>query len=76
MVKCWENLLLNLTSASLMKTKHIGSNFDDFLREESIFDQSSAVAIKRIILWQIEQGMTKPYASDAYQRYICAWQGN
>jgi hypothetical protein len=48
-----------------MKTKHIGSNFDDFLREESIFDQSSAVAIKRVIAWQIEQEMIKPYASDA-----------
>lgn len=57
MVKCWENLLQNLTSASLMKTKHIGSNFDDFLREESIFDQSSAVAIKRAMAWQTEQKM-------------------
>jgi len=42
-----------------MKKKHIGSNFDDFLREESIFDQSSAVAVKRVIAWQIEQEMAK-----------------
>jgi antitoxin HicB len=42
-----------------MKKKHIGSNFDDFLREESIFDQSSAVAVKRVIAWQIEQEMIK-----------------
>jgi hypothetical protein len=48
-----------------MKTKHIGSNFDDFLREESIFNQSSAVAMKRVITWQIEQEIIKPYASDA-----------
>jgi predicted XRE-type DNA-binding protein len=42
-----------------MKKKHIGSNFDDFLKEESIFDQSSAVAVKRVIAWQIEQEMIK-----------------
>lgn len=42
-----------------MKKKHIGSNFDDFLKEESIFDHSSAVAVKRIIAWQIEQEMIK-----------------
>lgn len=42
-----------------MKKKHIGSKFDDFLREESIFDQSSAVAVKRVIAWQIEQEMIK-----------------
>ncbi|MBU3636489.1 XRE family transcriptional regulator [Polynucleobacter sp. es-MAR-4] len=42
-----------------MKKKHIGSNFDDFLKEESIFDHSSAVAVKRVIAWQIEQEMIK-----------------
>ncbi|CAM3813730.1 XRE family transcriptional regulator [Polynucleobacter arcticus] len=42
-----------------MKKKHIGSSFDDFLREESIFDQSTAVAVKRVIAWQIEQEMIK-----------------
>ena len=42
-----------------MKKKHIGSSFDDFLKEESIFDHSSAVAVKRIIAWQIEQEMIK-----------------
>jgi len=42
-----------------MKKKHIGSNFDDFLREESIFDQSTAVGVKRVIAWQIKQEMIK-----------------
>lgn len=42
-----------------MKKKHIGSSFDDFLKEESIFDHSSAVAVKRVIAWQIEQEMIK-----------------
>ena len=42
-----------------MKKKHIGSSFDDFLKEESIFEHSSAVAVKRVIAWQIEQEMIK-----------------
>ena len=42
-----------------MKKKHISSDFDYFLREESIFDQSSAVAVKRVIAWQIEQEMIR-----------------
>lgn len=42
-----------------MKKKHIGNSFDDFLKEESIFDHSSAVAVKRVIAWQIEQEMIK-----------------
>ena len=42
-----------------MKKKYIGSSFDDFLKQESIFDQSSAVAVKRVIAWQIEQEMIK-----------------
>ena len=42
-----------------MKKKHIVSNFDDFLNEESILDHASAVAVKRVIAWQIEQEMAK-----------------
>jgi len=37
--------------------KNIGSSFDDFLEEEAIFDETTAVAIKRVIAWQIDQEM-------------------
>ncbi|MFI4940625.1 MAG: helix-turn-helix domain-containing protein [Burkholderiales bacterium] len=40
-----------------MNKKHVGSNFDDFLAEEAILDEVTAVAVKRVIAWQIEQGM-------------------
>lgn len=40
-----------------MKTQHIGSNFDDFLTEEAILEEATAVAVKRVIAWQIEQEM-------------------
>ena len=33
--------------------KHIGSSFDDFLKEENLFVETSAEALKRVIAWQI-----------------------
>ena len=40
-----------------MTKKHIGSSFDDFLAEEAMLEEASAVAIKRVIAWQIAQEM-------------------
>ncbi|MBM3409040.1 MAG: Fis family transcriptional regulator [Betaproteobacteria bacterium] len=40
-----------------MGKKHIGSSFDDFLGEEAILEASTAVAMKRVIAWQIAQEM-------------------
>jgi antitoxin HicB len=41
-----------------MKNKHLGSSFDDFLKEEGIHDDTHAHAIKRVLAWQIQEGMT------------------
>jgi hypothetical protein len=38
-----------------MTNKHIGSSFDDFLEEEGILAEANAVAIKRVVAWQIQQ---------------------
>ena len=40
-----------------MSEKNIGSSFDDFLQEESLLESSTAVALKRVIAWQIDQEM-------------------
>ncbi|HWR29658.1 MAG TPA: helix-turn-helix domain-containing protein [Negativicutes bacterium] len=40
-----------------MKAENIGSSFDDFLKEEALMDEATAVAIKRVISWQIDQEM-------------------
>jgi len=40
-----------------MRAKNIGSSFDDFLQEEGLLDEANAVAIKRVISWQIDQEM-------------------
>lgn len=40
-----------------MNTKYIGSSFDDFLLEENLLEHASAIAIKRVMVKQIEQAM-------------------
>lgn len=40
-----------------MNAQHIGSSFDDFLAEEALLEEATAVAVKRVIAWQIEQEM-------------------
>lgn len=40
-----------------MNQQHIGSRFDDFLAEEAMLEEATAVAVKRVIAWQIEQEM-------------------
>ena len=35
----------------------IGRNFDDFLKEEGINEQSTAAAMKKVLALQIEEGM-------------------
>jgi predicted XRE-type DNA-binding protein len=40
-----------------MAKKHLGSRFDDFLAEEAMLEEATAVAIKRVIAWQIAQEM-------------------
>ncbi|HET7923184.1 MAG TPA: Fis family transcriptional regulator [Gammaproteobacteria bacterium] len=44
-----------------MRKKHIGSDFEDFLREEDRLEQSTAIALKRVIAWQLEQAMKKQH---------------
>ena len=47
-----------------MNKKLIGSNFDDFLQEEGLLTDAEAVAVKRVIAFQVarlmeEQNITK-----------------
>jgi len=38
-----------------MANPHIGSSFEDFLSEEGIYEEVSAVAVKRVLAWQLDQ---------------------
>ena len=39
------------------RTDHSGSTFDSFLEKEGIREEVEAVAIKRVLAWQLEQAM-------------------
>jgi len=39
------------------KVDHSGSTFDSFLEQEGIREEVEAVAIKRVLAWQLEQAM-------------------
>ncbi len=41
----------------MSKRRHIGSDFDAFLAEQGALEEATAVAVKRVIAWQIEQAM-------------------
>lgn len=41
----------------MINKKCIGSNFDDFLEEENLLQESETVAIKRVIAYALEKKM-------------------
>jgi antitoxin HicB len=41
------------------KKGRVGSSFDAFLKAESRYEDAQAVAIKRVLAWQIEDAMKK-----------------
>jgi DNA-binding Xre family transcriptional regulator len=43
----------------MKKNKHVGSCFDDFLREEGLLAEAEASAVKRVIALQIEKEMAE-----------------
>lgn len=46
-----------------MSRKHIGSSIDDFLKEEGIFEEVQAQAIKEVVAWQLAEAMKKKHIS-------------
>lgn len=38
---------------------YTGSDFDDFLKKEGIFEECKEEAAKRVFVWQLEQEMLK-----------------
>lgn len=41
----------------MTRNKHIGSDFDAFLAEQGELGEATAVAVKRVLAWQIQQAM-------------------
>ncbi|MDJ0719564.1 MAG: helix-turn-helix transcriptional regulator [Prochloraceae cyanobacterium] len=41
----------------MSKNPYIGSSFDEFLEEDDSLSEINTIALKRVLAWQIEQGM-------------------
>jgi len=42
-----------------MSKKQMGSSIDDFMKEEGIFEEAQAQAIKEVVAWQLAEAMKK-----------------
>jgi len=40
-----------------MSKRHIGSSLDDLLKDEGIFDEAQAQAVKEVVAWQLAEAM-------------------
>jgi len=48
-----------------MSKKHMGSSIDDFLKEEGIFEEAQAQAIKEVVAWKLAEEMRNKKISKA-----------
>ncbi|MBK6971423.1 MAG: XRE family transcriptional regulator [Sterolibacteriaceae bacterium] len=48
-----------------MSRKHHGSSLDSLLKEEGIFEEAQALAIKEVVVWQLTEAMEKQSLSKA-----------
>ena len=40
-----------------MSKKHHGSSLDDFLKDEGVFEEAQALAVKEVVVWQLTEAM-------------------
>ena len=43
----------------MAENRHIGSSLEDFLAEEGILEEATAVAVKRVVAWQVAEAMKR-----------------
>ena len=58
-------IALRRIAEARMTRKKMGSSIDDFLREEGIFEEVQAQAIKEVVAWQLAKAMKKKKISKA-----------
>ena len=42
---------------------HIGSTFEDFLKDEGVYEETTAIAVKRVLAWQLTRAMQEQQMS-------------
>ena len=45
------------------KNPAIGSSFDDFLKQQGVYEQTAAAAVKHVLAWQLRQAMKEEQIS-------------
>ncbi|MEP6961850.1 MAG: Fis family transcriptional regulator [Acidobacteriota bacterium] len=46
-----------------MSRKNMGSSIDAFLKEEGVFEEAQAQAVKEVVAWQLGEAMKKKHIS-------------
>jgi len=41
------------------RKNHMGSSIDNFMKEEGIFEEAQAQAVKEVVAWQLDEAMKK-----------------
>ena len=44
---------------------HVGGDFEDFLREEGRLEEATALAVKRVLAWELQKLMKQMHVSKA-----------
>jgi antitoxin HicB len=52
-------------STATKKKSRIGSDFEDFLQEQGRLEESTALAMKRVLAWEFNEAMKKAEVSQA-----------
>jgi predicted XRE-type DNA-binding protein len=47
----------------MSKKGRVGSSFEDFLKDEGVLEETNAIAVKRVLAWQLEEEMEKKQIS-------------
>jgi antitoxin HicB len=45
----------------MSKNSNSGSSFESFLKEEGLYEECTATALKKVLAWQIEQEMRRQH---------------
>jgi hypothetical protein len=53
------------TKAGTKGNPHLGSDFDDYMKEEGLYDEAQAIAVKRVLAFQLERDMRKAQLTKA-----------
>jgi antitoxin HicB len=48
-----------MTTKRKHRKTHMGTSIDDFLKQEGIFEEAQAQAVKEVVAWQLDEAMKR-----------------